>query len=97
MCVRIYNEETDKDIIIREIAESIKTGVKLDMPFVLPKNDGTLQTCLVVSDGDGFVSYLFDSKEFASIYQEVLEKEYPNLYKSFIDCLRASDMLPRSI
>lgn len=79
MCVRIYNEETDKDIIIREIAESLRTGVELDMPFVPPKNDGTLQTCLVVSEGDGFVSYLFEGKEFASLYQEVLEKEYPKL------------------
>ena len=95
MCVRIYNEETDKDIIIREITESIRTGVKLDMPFVLPKNDGTLQTCLVVSEGDGFVSYIFDSKEFASIYQEVLEKEYPKLYKSFIDSLWARDLHPK--
>lgn len=97
MCMRIYNEETDKDIIIREIAESLKTGVELDMPFVPPKNDGTLQTCLVVSDGDGFVSYLFDSKEFASLYHEVLEKVYPKLYKSFIDSLWARDMHPKSI
>lgn len=93
--MRKYNEETDKDIIIREIAESLKTGVELDMPFVPPKNDGTLQTCLVVSDGDGFVYYLFDSKEFASLYYEVLEKVYPNLYKSFIDGLRARDMYPK--
>jgi hypothetical protein len=81
--MKLYNEETDKDIIIREISESIRTGLELDMPFVPPKNDGTLRTCLVVSEGDGFVSYLFDSKEFASLYQEVLEKEYPDLYYLF--------------
>ena len=84
--MKLYNEETDKDIIIREIAESIRTGVELDMPFVPPKNDGTLQTCLVVSDGEGFVCYLFDSKEFASLYHEVLEQEYPEIYKYFMAC-----------
>lgn len=81
--MKLYNEETDKDIIIREITESIRNRIELDMPFVPPKNDGTLQTCLVVSEGDGFVSYLFDSKEFASLYQEVLEKECPYLYNLF--------------
>ena len=81
--MKLYNEETDKDIIIREISKSLKTGLELDMPFVPPKNDGTPRTCLVVSDGDGFVSYLFDSKEFSSLYQEVLEKEYPDLYCLF--------------
>lgn len=97
MCVRIYNEETDKDIIIREIAESIRTGVELDMPFVPPKNDGTLRTCLVVSDGDGFVSYLFEGDEFASLYYEVLEKGHLKSYKYFIDYLCARDMHPKSI
>lgn len=91
-----YNKDSHHNEIVMAIAHSILTGIELDMPYQLPRNDGNPSSVVLTTEEE---TYAINPKDFLQLKLEAYGYAYKKAklivqeYEDIIDTIEKGNYM----